>query len=189
MPVDIGSWREHTLFPAGSGPWELSSMGDHLVVINERNLGDPNDDAVLELDTAGNLVHTYETGGQLHEAIGAHGRGYVSRSHLNGQTGEVVVLDPAAQSFHSITVGAGASGMTISENKLYVVCTDAQRIDIVDLATETVTGSVDLAHTNPPIQNPRGLAVAPNGDIYVKAVSSGATPAAPLAGVLYVVTP
>jgi DNA-binding beta-propeller fold protein YncE len=187
IPVDVGTWQEHTMIPAGSGPWHLAGVGSELVVPNEGGIGDPTDDAILEIDPAsGKVLAKHATPGFIGEAASAGGKGWVARAMPGETTGLVMVVDPATHALRSVTVGQGPEAVTTDGTNVYVACRQAQRIDVIDPATETVVDTIDLKATVPPIPDPRGLTVTPSGAIYVRTVDGNVRPLPKTS--LYVVT-
>lgn len=177
LPVDIGTWRERRMIAAGSGPWHLTGASGELIVANERGMGDPNDDAIVEIDLNGRVLATHATPGFLGEAASAAGKGWVARDLPGWSYGLVMVVDPATHTTREIQVSAGPDGLAVAGGKVYVACRGSNHVDVIDATSEQVVESIDLAKADPPVLEPRSLAVSPSGDIFVRAIdnSSGTT--------------
>ena len=164
---DIGTWTEHAMWNAGSGPGELSSAGGIVALNNDKAIGNPNDDAVELYQPNGTFITELATSGILHWSVAVGSKVFVARELQSGP-GQLLVIDPVAETFHALTTEEGPYGVASANGLVYTVCTRGLTVDVFDATTEAQVTSIDLATVAPLVVNPRGIAVSPRGDIYLE---------------------
>jgi YVTN family beta-propeller protein len=146
-------------FPAG-----VAVSADGATVWTANSLSD----SVSIIDVATRSVRTVGAGANPYAvALTPDGRtAYVSNWGENTLT----LIDTASGNARgAITVGEHPSAMLINKERgeLYVADTDSDQITVIDLATETVARTIDLApFPGAPVgSNPNALALSPAGDV------------------------
>ncbi|MFO0727862.1 MAG: hypothetical protein U1E65_29050 [Myxococcota bacterium] len=169
LRVDIGgAWRQHPLFPAGSGPDDLAAAQGRLFVINMRALLNPADDVLLVLGTDGSPVRTLDTGGGLKSIRAVDGRVLLTRAFPNSAGGELMEIDPITTATRSVEACPGAFGIAEAGGPIWVSCPSAKLLRSYDRATLAPLERIDLSAYQPSIEFPRGIAVSPRGDLFLE---------------------
>jgi hypothetical protein len=167
LPVDIGTWTEHTLWNAGSGPAEVAAVGELVAVNNDKAIGNPDDDAVELYQTDGTFVTELATSGILHWTVAVGAKIFTARELQSGP-GQLLVIDPVGHTFHALATEQGPYGVAAANGRVYTVCTWDKTVDVFDAASEALLATIQLSTAAPLVTNPRGLAVSAKGDIYLE---------------------
>lgn len=135
--------------------------------------------AIFALNQPGARLASFDPATLAKTAEVALGPGAVSLAERPG-TSELWITDRVSRAvtiverttraiLDSIRVDAGPHGLAFSPNgeRCYVACSDANRVDVIDVATRTVVNRIDV-----PLEQPRAL-VEHGGVIWVAPLLSG----------------
>jgi YVTN family beta-propeller protein len=83
--------------------------------------------------------------------------------------GEASLTHIVSNDTHTVAVDLHPSALALSNDgsKLYVACSDADTVDVVDTTTDEVVGRIDVGLALGRGASPNALAVAPDGTLYV----------------------
>lgn len=174
MPVRLVDWKEGTFVRGGSGASQLVGAAGRLFVINKRAIFDPKDDALMVLDPEGREIATLETGGSIFDLQEAGGRVWLTRQVEGAAEGEWLVVEPQTLKWHTVPVVrepqhiAVQSATASANGKVWTVGKSTLRVQAFDQTTEQRVEDIDLAAFELKLVKPRGLAVTPDGDVFIE---------------------
>jgi len=164
--VEVGTWAPAGTFDGESGPDQMVGAGDHIYLINGRNMFDGSDDAVSVHQIDGTLVTRLEGIGDDLYSIAAHtnGKVYVTASEDDA----VVEIDPAVQEVTAtFPTGPSPNGIASMGPYLFVADRDGPSVTVIDPGAGQ-TWTLDLSAAPTPVNSPRGITASANGHLYVE---------------------